>query len=181
MRECYVTASCSSKRKVKWFPGRMSWFLYFCFKLYSIFGKPEHLDFASLLAKGKKEKKKGKRGNLMWQFLVFISIYFKTCYSSKEMTVTKRILHVGAGTLSRYCRKRCSCEGLCMQNSSSLHVVLHKALTNQKYYLCPCSFLASSSCVDVPDLVFGVSKIWTSPWWSTVYLWALTYVLNDSL
>jgi len=73
------------------------------------------------------------------------------------MTVAKRILRVGADT----------------QSSSPLPVALLKASAKQNHRLCPGSFFAASSHVGVPDLVSGVSNSRTSPWWSTVYLWAL--------
>lgn len=70
VRECYIMANCLSERKVKWLLGRVSWFFIFGFKLYSVFGKPEHLDFASLLAKGR-EKKKEKVAIFSFYFNIF--------------------------------------------------------------------------------------------------------------
>lgn len=145
-------------------------FLVLSFTVYLVKGA---LRLCFSFSKGKREIERKTR-----QILVFISVYFITCHSSRWWalrgftTLVFVLYHTTAGEGE---------EGLYMQNSSSLHIVLHKALMNQKYCLYPCSVLASSSRVDALDLVFGVSKIWTSPWWSMVYLGSLTHVLNDSL
>lgn len=86
-----------------------------------------------------------------------------------------RMLHTlfsGADIFSSRCSIRCSCvltAALCVQNGASLQVILHQ--TSMKQILCP-SLLFFSPRVDVLDLVFQVSKIWISLWWSRVYLWA---------
>lgn len=89
--------------------------------------------------------------------------------------VSGKMLHTsfpGAGIFSSHCRMRCSCgftEALCVQNGTSLQVILQQASVKQILYP---SLLFFSPHVDVLDLVFQVSKIRISPWWSRVYLLA---------